>query len=147
MTTNNNNPGRIYLGTVLKGYPGLVAGSALYIERHKWDCGWYWVFGYIGNSRLHCHFDSLLKGDRYTPNRVFCDPAFTEKEWWVIRDLFVQAYALKKCAEVYRYGGHQITKKEATDIIIDAEMTKRLNSDLEKVLDKVWSILCRETKI
>lgn len=118
----------------------------LYLSRHSWDCGWYWGFGYIGNSRLHMHIDSLINGE-YDVNKIFDGGAsITQDQWWIIRDLFTQAYALKKAAEVYRHGGHQTSKPGITDCIKNLEMAAQINKDLETVLDKVWDFLLHEVK-
>ena len=140
---------KIRLGK-LKANAGTFAdGETIYLDKHSWDCGWYWGFGYVGNRNCHFHFDSLLyikdgKGSvKYCASDLFDDTNITDKEWWVIRDLFTQAYALRKAAEVYRYGGHQTTVVGTTDIIKDADMATRLNADLAKVLDLVWDYACK----
>jgi hypothetical protein len=122
-------------------------GSFLYLTKHSWDCGWYWGFGYVGNANCHFHFDSLLyikdsKGTvKYEASDLFAETKITDKEWWVIRDLFVQAYALKKAAKVYRHGGHQTQVPGVTDIIKHPTMVVCINKDLEKVLDTLWSFI------
>ena len=98
--------GKVYLGKTKDG-------DACYLTQHKWDCGWYWAFGYIGNSQWHGHISSMIDHpDKYDPDWTdvtthFKSTWITQKQWWIIRDLFIQAYALKKAAETYKYGGHQ----------------------------------------
>jgi len=136
---------KIPLGRVRADAGTYADGSYLYLTKHSWDCGWYWGFGYVGNRDCHFHFDSLLNikdnkgGIKYTATDLFSETYITDKEWWIIRDLFVQAYALKKAAAVYRQGGHQTTAKGVTDIIQDNGLVTRINADLEKVLDTVWN--------
>ena len=128
---------KIYLGNTTEY-------GRLYLSKHSWDCGWYWGFGYIGNSRLH--IDSLI-GAEYDIRSIFDKGSpITQNQWWIIRDLFTQAYALKKAAEVYQHGGHQTTKPGMTDCIKNLEMAARINKDLEIVLDKVWDFLSNEVK-
>jgi uncharacterized coiled-coil protein SlyX len=130
---------KIYLGKVRDDFKGTVSGEKIFLSKHSFDCGWYWGFGYIGNKNLHCHFDgAFLTGAPNTPKEIFDTCNFTECEWWVIRDLFIQAYALKDVAAVYRHGGHQTTKKGLTDIIHSSEMADRANKDLQTVLDTLW---------
>ena len=125
---------KIYLGNTTQY-------GRLYLSKHSWDCGWYWGFGYIGNSRLHMHIDSLI-GAEYDIRSIFDKGSpITQNQWWIIRDLFTQAYALKKAAEVYQHGGHQTTKPGMTDCIKNLEMAARINKDLETVLDKVWDFV------
>lgn len=119
----------------------------LYLEKHSWDCGWYWGMGYVGNKNMHTHFDSVfLKDNRYNVSDHFSQTKITQNEWWLLRDLFVQAYALKKCAEVYKHGGHQTSKAGVTDLIKNELMENQLNTDLEKILDKIWEIMTEISK-
>lgn len=140
---------KILLGT-FRGDAGTSAdGEAVYLTKHKWDCGWYWGLGYVGNRNCHFHFDSLLyiKGKdgkvKFTASDLFSETNITDKEWWIIRDLFVQAYALQKAAEVYHHGGHQSFTKGVTDIIRDDGLVKRINADLEKVLNALWDYIVK----
>jgi hypothetical protein len=127
---------KIYLGT-------MHDGEAIYLRRHTWDCGWYWAFGYVGNRNLHFHFEALytgVNGRKYGVEEIFKKTKIEQSQWWVLRDLFIQAYALKRAAEVYRNGGHQTNIDGVTDILRSPKKAKMLNKDLEKVLDKIWSI-------
>jgi hypothetical protein len=140
---------KILLGK-LKADAGTSAdGENVWLTKHEWSCNWYWSFGWVGNKNCHFHFDSLLcikdgKGSvKYTASELFESTNISDKEWWVMRDLFVQSYALKKAAEVYRYGGHQSTVVGVTDLIRDDDMAKRLNADLEKTLNTLWDYTCK----
>ena len=142
---------KIYLGT-LKEDAGTAADvEKIYLTKHEWSCGWYWSFGWIENKHCPFHFESLLyindgKGSyKYLASDLFSDTKITDKDWWVIRDLFVQAYALKNAAEVYRYGGHQTIKPGLTDIIKNTDTAKQINKDLEKVLNTLWDFLVNVT--
>ena len=134
----------VLLGKVRSDAGTDADGEKIYLEKHSWDCGWYWGFGYVGNYRLHTHFDSQFLKDAKSVDEIFESTELSDKQWWVLRDLFVQAYALKKAAEVYRYGGHQTSVSGVTDFIEDDEMVKRLNNDLEAVLDMIWRIVSGE---
>jgi hypothetical protein len=113
-------------------------GELCFLSKHEWDCEWYWAFGYLGNRNSHYHFESLLGKRIYIPADIFSETNISEKEWWIIRDLFVQAYALKNVAEVYQYGGHQSSRAGVTDLIKSAEKAAIANADLEKILDTLW---------
>lgn len=142
---------RILLGRVRKAIPetqtykseGLsILGEEIYIEKHKWACGWYWGFGYIGNKNLHCHADVFIEQLLWSDvDDVFEESLFNNKNFWVFKDLLRQAYALKKTAEIYQYGGHCSSKKGVTDIILNKQMSRKLNDDLEKVLGMLWCFL------
>jgi hypothetical protein len=134
---------KIFLGTTretFKKYPK----TRFYIEKHKWDCNWYWGFGYIGNARLHTHFNSVfLNGAENNVDKIFIKPVFTQDEWWVIRDLFIQAYALSRAAEIYQHGGHQ-TDKAYRLPNPNGEISDELNEDLQIVLGELWKALLNE---
>lgn len=128
-------------------YLGRIAGSGgTYLTKHTWDCGWYWGFGYLGNKNCHFHINSLINHPKeycanwHNVSHQFAETWITQRQWWIIRDLFIQAYALQKAAETYRYGGHQ-TQDAAPYRITDADMAKTLNEHLGKLLDNIWQLL------
>ena len=124
------------LGTINKDYDCVAAGETIYLDKHSWNCGWYWGFGYIGNKNTHFHIDSLI-GLETNVNKIFSKTKIDQKTWWILRDLFIQAYTIKRCAEVYRYGGHQ-TNTNGLSVDRDDKLIKRLNNDLEQVLNNIW---------
>jgi len=121
-----------------------------YLRKHKWDCGWYWGMGYVGNRNCHWHIDSIIHhpdrestrySDKWTDlSHHFESTWLNQDQWWILRDLFISAYALKKTAEVYRYGGHQTGKADQYRVTNEA-MAKQLNADLETILNNIWTIL------
>jgi hypothetical protein len=131
---------KIFLGKLKDGEP-------CFITKHQWDCGWYWALGYVGNKNSHYHFSSFLEGNIYKASDLFVTPKFTDDQWWIIRDLFVQAYALKAVAAVYRYGGHQTTLKGVTDVIQNQEKADAINKDLELILNTVWEYMSNIVKV
>jgi len=145
---------RICLGRLKENVDLSSSGEVTFIEKHKWDCGWYWAFGYVGNRNCHYHFESmmspLMRGTTYPPlflaSEIFAVTNISDKEWWVIRDLFVQAYALKKAAAVYRYGGHQSSQTGVTDLIKNADKAASLNADLKLILDRLWDYMVEAVK-
>jgi len=133
---------KILLGEVKRDYKKYeISGERIYLTKHSWDCGWYWGFGYIGNSKLHTHFDTSFLGEITDIRSIFETTDIRQDEWWILRDLFVQAYSLQKTAEVYRHGGCQTTKKGVTDRIQSKEMEEKINVDLKIILDKIWETL------
>lgn len=119
---------------------GRIDNEPIYLYKHRWDCGWYWGMGYIGNRNLHYHIESLITGE-YEVDKIFQETKLTQTQWWIIRDLFIQAYTLKKAAEVYRYGGHQTSLVGITDKIKNSDKVDILNNDLEIILDTIWEYL------
>lgn len=119
---------------------GRVDNQPVYIYKHSWDCNWYWGFGYLGNNNWHFHMESLID-DSFQVDKLFESTKITQGQWWVIRDLFIQAYSLKKVAETFRHGGYQTKLEGVTDIIQDKELEVLMNSKLEIVLNKTWEYL------
>lgn len=130
---------KIYLGVNRDGEP-------ISIEKHSWDCNWYWGFGYIGNKNMHYHIDSMINHPKvYCPNwndvhYQFESTWLNQNQWWILRDLFISAYALKKAAEVYKHGGHQ-TSKANLYRVINPSMSDCINNDLKIILDNIWNLL------
>lgn len=100
----------------------------VWLEAPKWDCGWYWGFGYIEtytNNNYpekskdidsHSHFSGLIGSQEYYDSEkqcwrkseyihnvydspVFIETAFSSKEGWQLSELFRQFYLLKEMAE------------------------------------------------
>lgn len=135
---------KILLGKLKSDADIYASGENIYLRKHTFDCGWYWGFGYVGNYRCHHHFETFLK-DAKTASELFESTNISDKDWWVIRDLFAQAYAIKKTAEVYKHGGYQTSLKGVTDVLQDAAMVTRLNADLEKILNILWDYVISAT--
>lgn len=130
-------------------------GDGIWLYDFEWACGWYWAGGYIGNSRLHTHFDGCFLNvpDRrghclgIDPSKlsngasVWEDLSFffarpnpeLEANWWRIKDLFKQFYALKKAAEVFRLGGH-CTSKDRSPREIVPEQERAINDHIRTVI-------------
>ncbi len=119
-----------------------ILGEDLYIEKHSWDCNWYWGFGYIGNDNMSVHAEVFIHELLWhSKDTVFENSIFkNDDDFWIFKDLLKQAYALKECAEVYQNGGHCITSPK-TGIIKSKTKAKTINRDLEKVLDELWKFL------
>lgn len=124
----------------MKKLLGKINGEYVYLEKHKWDCGWYWGFGYIRSESCNFHIDSLITRETDI-NKIFESTKVSQEDWWILRDLFIQAYAIKKCTEVYRHGGNQTEKAKPFRVVRDDELIKRLNSDLEILLNNIWDFI------
>ena len=147
---------RLYLGKIRKAYTyssiadrkvhmcSYIAGKKVYLDKHSFECKWYWSFGHISGKGIRTHFDSVFLTPITDIDEIFEETKISQNAWWIIRDLFIQAYALKKCARIYKYGGHQTTKKDITDIIKSQEMADKINQDLERILDKIWDVITAE---
>jgi hypothetical protein len=61
------------------------------------------------------------------------DPQYNANEWWRIKDLFKQFYALRAAAEVFHSGGH-CTSKGRADAEISPEMEATINKHISEVI-------------
>lgn len=120
-------------------YLGKSTFGATYLTKHTWDCGWYWGMGYVGNINCHYHIKEMLK--ELDVSKAFTSTSITQNQWYVICDLFKQAYALKAVAGVYRYGSHITNLAGVTDCLKDSSKEAAINKDLEKLLDVTWDYI------
>lgn len=139
-------------------------GIKYWLEAPKWDCGWYWGFGYIETYRSnrkpsvavdissHTHADGDYGNSSYTKkygrtdlftDGFLVDATFTEKEGWTLRELFATFYQLRKEAEFYNRGKSHIAdspldfKDEARAKLVNETM-------IPKVTDAILEILTPE---
>jgi len=137
-------------------------GKKYWLEEPKWDCGWYWGFGYIetytNNSdpsiahdiKSHQHADNFLS-EWFTSwngsKPILANTVFNEKEGWELSELFEQFYFLGKAAENFGRGKCNCAKtkieswakpklsKEINEVIIP-KITSRIIEILTPVNDK-----------
>ena len=132
-------------------------GIKYWLEAPKWDCGWYWGFGYVetytNNSNpekakdieSHQHIDSSFMGvseyydtekgcfrkGEYIHNIYDCpilaSTTFSKETGWVLSELFKSFYNLKTTAEVLAKGSSHITTNPCADIIKNEAEVKRIN--------------------
>lgn len=130
-------------------YLGSIEGTGkVYLSKHSWDCEWYWGFGYLGNRNCHFHISSLIDTPAdnshptnwYDPQLHFDTTWINQEQWWILRDLFIQAYAFKAASAAYRSGGHQ-TEDAAPHRIKSKYMEDQINEDLETLLNTIWNLL------
>ena len=122
---------------------GKIDNENIYLTKHQWDCGWYWAFGYVGNKNNHFHIDSLMQSETDV-NKIFDSTKLTQAAWWAIRDLFLQAYGLKRTAEIYRYGANQCRVEGLTDVLKSQDKVNEINADLSILLEMTWHFIVVE---
>lgn len=126
-------------------------GIKYWLEAPKWDCGWYWGFGYVetytnnNNPSIskdinsHQHIDSSFMGkigekNEYIHNIYDCPllatTTFTKAEGWILSELFKSFYQLKETAEFYGRGGTHVTTNPLAEQLINVNETKRINEVL-----------------
>lgn len=136
-------------------------GIRYWLESAKWDCEWYWGFGYVetyqGNrmpskardidSHQHINTTFIGKvGDQYIHN-IFNSPllthtTFTENEGWTLSELFFSFYTLKAAAELYHMGGSHITTNPLRDLMRNKEQEDHINKVLlPAIFQEIYKIL------
>lgn len=137
---------------------GTIDGKYQWLEAPKWDCGWYWGFGYVeeytshkspSKSKdiiCHTHIDSLLKNKNlpfYELDKVFEQTTFNEKEKWKLAELFKQFYLLREMAD---FTHHERLSSHITISPVDhgdlKEWNEKINKEMiPKITDKILDIL------
>ena len=118
----------------------------VWLEKESWDCGWYWGFGYLHtftNNRqpersrdlsAHFHFDStFLNGPDCSKDmfkNYFTETVLTDDEMWILCDLMMTYYTLKKTAELFKHGYSYQTQK--------AKIEKVQSETHYDLVNKVW---------
>ena len=128
-------------------------GETVYLEKHSWDCDWYWAFGYLNTADMHFHFSSMVpnQSDR---NEIKFDLGFDEPytvkldprlNGWELMELFSQAYALKEYYEMFYRGGCGIS---VSDIGIkkDLKRAEMLKTEIGALLDEIWNYINKNIK-
>lgn len=102
-------------------------GKCVWLEEPKWDCGWYWGFGYLEvytnhnnpekarDIREHFHFKGIVGQQEYYDTEKMCfrnkeyvhnpydspqlsETTFIYEEGWKLAELFKQFYLLQDMA-------------------------------------------------
>jgi len=137
-------------------------GGVIWLEAAKWECGWYWGFGYVetytkqldpANSldiSSHQHWSGLLGRRLHSHhiNEVLDESVLNEAESWEISDLMKSFYTLKEAAEVLGRGGSNLTDKGNRDAIKSEQMAKEINEKmLPSLFQEIYKILDPDAEI
>lgn len=129
-------------------------GTKYYLEKGKFECGWYWSGGYIEtfNKRktdidMHTHYDTGeidgLKFSYYEDfDKIFKKCTLTESEKWKFHELMRTFYTAKEAMEMSYRGGSHITTNPLSDLIQNKAVYDHYNNLIEKIheeLDKLLS--------
>ena len=106
-----------------KVYMGSNHGERIYLSRPKFDCDWYWGFGYLGNTRCHYHLNGVTEGKNINFRDAllahFGDSFIIKDEAlvWQFSEIVLTIYTLKEAAEMfYRGGSHMTTNPDAASL-------------------------------
>lgn len=135
-------------------------GINYWLEEARWDCGWYWGFGYVEtytnnkNPHLskdinsHSHIDSSFMGqmEKYDFDKkcfvkaeyihniydapTFIETTFTEQEGWELSELFKSFYRLKQSAEMFHSGSCNVTTNPCSELIKNEDWAKHINHEI-----------------
>jgi hypothetical protein len=146
------------------------SGEYIWLEFAKWDCGWYWGFGYIESYtnnqypekskdiNSHSHWSGLVgKQEHYdiekkcfvlgsdyinhlNENPDIQSTVLTEKESWELADLMKSFYTLKDTAGLFHSGNSHLT---TTGIDLkNTELENHINKVLlPQIFERVYQIL------
>ncbi len=140
---------------------GKVDGRTIYLSAPKWDCGWYWGFGYLGNKDCHYHVDGLKKIETYNTEKQCWEYEFVnlfdgfkkhfdkdtfivtkDSYLWTLCELFSTFYTLKETAEVLGRGGAHYTSNPCQSIIMNKDEANRINTIvIPSILNEIYRIL------
>ena len=125
-----------------------------YLEKGKFDCGWYWSGGYIEtfNKRktdidMHTHYDTgEVNGLRFSYyddfDKIFKKCTLTDSEKWKFHELMHTFYTAKEAMKMSYRGGSHITTNPLSDLIQNKAVYDHYNNLIEKIheeLDKLLS--------
>ena len=138
-------------------------GAMISMDKPVFDCGWYWGFGYLGNSREHYHLSGYQSVDHFLTLADGSYKSFTEKrninmydalitdydlseaikkDLWQFCELVTTIYTLKAIAETHSRGGSHFTTNNCQDILKDNELYKKYTFDLiPKVCQELWNLI------
>lgn len=133
-------------------------GQNVWLEKESWDCDWYWGFGYLHtytnnkhpryskDINMHTHFDStFLKGPKCSQEmfeNFFAETVLTKDEMWILCDLMMTYYTLRKTAELFRHGYSWQTSKAKIDCLKSEEQEQHINKVLlPEVFKKIELLL------
>lgn len=132
-------------------------GVKYWLEAPKWDCGWYWGFGYVetytnnenpsksrdidshqhidssfmGSSEYYDHSKGCFRKGEYIHNiydcPTFAATTFDEKTGWTLSELFRSFYSLKESAEMFGRGGSHTTTNPCQSMLQNKEWAKHIN--------------------
>ncbi len=145
-------------------------GELIWLEEAKWDCGWYWGFGYIEEytnnqhpelSRdimSHSHWSGLVGKQEYYDHEKGCfrlgsgyiahlndspdivETVLTDGESWELADLMQTFYTLKKTASIYHSGNSHLTST-TIDLKSQGQGDHINNELLPQVFKRIYEIL------
>ena len=140
-----------------------LEGTQYYLEKPRFECGWYWGAGYVEtytnnkyptmsrDIKSHQHFDTLFfKGPSHDFDNFksfFVETPLNDKEIWKLMEIMKSIYTIKEYGELIYCGGAHYTSNPCGDIIKDDTEYKRINEVvMPALIDALDKILSEEEK-
>ena len=124
-------------------------GIYYWLESPKWDCGWYWGFGYIEtytnnkqpqlakdiNSHEHANnFMSEFFTEWNGSDPKLTETTFSKSEGWELCELFKRFYILRETADMYHRSSAHVSKS----ILESISKNKSLDNVLAENINKIY---------
>jgi len=136
-------------------------GRYVWLEEPKWDCSWYWGFGYIErytnnqypekarDVESHTHWDSEIITDKNEPyihhineSKLFKSTTLTESESWKLSELMKAFYILKEAASLFHSGSAGVSSSESKSELKNEQLYNTINKEmLPKIFKEIDSLL------
>jgi len=119
-------------------------GKNYWLESPRWDCNWYWGFGYIEtytnnnnpsaarDIESHSHASKFMS-EYFTEwngsKPILKYRTFTDQEGWELSELFAQFYHLQKQAEFWKRGKMN-TANTKVQSWTDEKLAEKINQEM-----------------
>lgn len=120
----------------------------IYLTKPKWQCDWYWCFGWIGNNNLLINLDKLGNSNIYDNIKEFIpNVELSDTNLWKFCELAESIYTLKKSAELFHRGGsHIVYNAKYKEIMQNKEWCEHINYVIiPALIDELYKVLLDET--
>lgn len=137
----NDYPAKVLLGS------NPIEGE-MYLIKPKWECDWYWSFGWIGNNSLLINLDKLGNSNIYDNIKEFIpNVKLSDTNLWKFCELAESIYTLKKSAELFHRGGsHIVYNAKYRGIMQNKEQCGHINYvTIPALIDELYKVLLDET--
>lgn len=137
----NDYPTKVLLGS------NPIEGK-IYLIKPKWECDWYWCFGWIGNNNLLINLDKLGNSNIYDNIKGFIpNVELSDTNLWKFCELTESIYTLKKSAELFHRGGsHIVYNAKYKEIMQNKEWCEHINYVIiPALIDELYKVLLDET--
>jgi len=132
-----------------------------WLEEGKFDCGWYWGFGYVEtytrnecpslarDINSHSHFDGMFlngKNNGYDKfKNFFAKTVLTDGEIWKLVELMKSFYIARNYSDMLHSGGAHYTTNPAAEIIKSPTEYDRINKIvIPAIIEEVYKLLTPE---